>query len=139
MRVVLDVNILVSALIGDAGMPALIYQAWEDGLFIQLSCSEHIAELRATLRKPRVAALIRPHRAGRLVNDVRKFAHIIVALPHVRRSADPFDDYLLALAEAGQADYLVTGDKDGLLALRRHKGTQIVSARLFAEQLWRFQ
>jgi len=37
----------------------------------------------------------------------------------------------LALAEAGKADYLVTGDK-ALLALDRHKTTQIVSARDFA-------
>jgi putative PIN family toxin of toxin-antitoxin system len=137
MRVVLDVNILVSALIAEAGFPALIYEAWEDGRFTQLSCDEHLAELRATLRKPRVAALIRPHRAGKLVNDLRRFAEIVAEIPRVRRSADPFDDYLLALSEAGRADYLVTGDKDGLLSLRRHKGTKIVSAKQFGEKLWR--
>jgi predicted nucleic acid-binding protein len=38
----------------------------------------------------------------------------------------------LALAEASQADYLVTGDKSGLLALERHKSARIVSARDFA-------
>jgi hypothetical protein len=32
----------------------------------------------------------------------------------------------------GRADYLVTGDKSGLLALEHHKGTPIVSARAFA-------
>ena len=48
------------------------------------------------------------------------------------RSPDPNDDFLLAMAEAGKADYLVTGDKCGLLALHRHKGTQIVSASAFA-------
>jgi predicted nucleic acid-binding protein len=36
------------------------------------------------------------------------------------------------MCEAGQADYLVTGDKSGLLALERHKGTRIVSASDFA-------
>jgi predicted nucleic acid-binding protein len=36
------------------------------------------------------------------------------------------------LAEGGKADYLVTGDKSGLLALDRHKATRIVSAREFA-------
>ncbi len=138
MRVVLDVNILVSALIGDAGFPALIYEAWEDGQFTQLSCAEHIAELRSTLRKPRIAALIKPHRSGKLVNDVRRFAEQIAQLPPIRRSADPYDDYLLALSEAGRADYLVTGDKDGLLNLRRHKGTKIVTANQFAGKLWRF-
>jgi predicted nucleic acid-binding protein len=50
----------------------------------------------------------------------------------VKRSSDPDDDYLLALSEAGQADYLVTGDKDGLLDLGSHKGARVISAREFA-------
>jgi hypothetical protein len=41
------------------------------------------------------------------------------------------NNYLLALAEAGRADYLVTGDKSGLLGLERHKAARIVSAREF--------
>jgi len=75
-----------------------------------------------------VAELIKPYKAGRLVNQVKKLAEGIDPLPRVQRSPDPTDDFLLALSEAGKADYLVTGDKSGLLALRRHKGTQIVSA-----------
>jgi hypothetical protein len=88
--------------------------------------------LRSTLQKPRVAELIKPHKAGRLVNQIKKLAETIDPLPRVERSPDRADDFLLALAEAGKADYLVTGDKSGLLALDRHKGTQIVSARDFA-------
>ncbi len=132
MRVVLDTNIPVSALISPAGHPAAIYDAWEDGKFTLLICVEQLDELRATLRKPRVAALIKPHKAGRLVNQIKKLADEIGSLPRVKRSADPNDDFLLALSEAGRADYLVTGDKSGLLSLRRHKATQIVSAISFA-------
>ena len=39
------------------------------------------------------------------------------------------------MAESGKADYLVTGDKSGLLTLRRHRATRIVSARDFASVL----
>jgi predicted nucleic acid-binding protein len=53
----------------------------------------------------------------------------------VARSPDPDDDYLLALAEAGRADYLVTGDKAGLLPLRTHRGTRIIVAKDFARRL----
>jgi len=132
MRVVLDTNILVSALISPAGHPAAIYDAWEDGKFTLLTCAEHLDELRATLQKPRVAELIKPHQAGRLVNQVRKLAEDIDPLPRVKRSPDPADDFLLALSEAGKADYLVTGDKSGLLSLDRHQATRIVSASDFA-------
>lgn len=129
---ILDTNIIVSALIAPAGKPAAIVDAWLDGKFTPLTCAAHVDELRSTLQKPRLAELVKPHKAGRLVNQIKKLAEDIDPLPRVERSSDPTDDFLLALAEAGKADYLVTGDKSGLLALDRHKGTQIVSARDFA-------
>jgi putative PIN family toxin of toxin-antitoxin system len=132
MRVVLDTNILVSALIAPTGKPAAIYNAWETGKFTLLTCNEQLDELRATLRKPRVAELIKPHKAGRMVNQVKKLAEDIAPLPRVKRSPDPTDDFLLAVSEGGEADFLVTGDRSGLLALGRHKATRIVSAREFA-------
>lgn len=135
MRVVLDTNILVSALIAPAGNPAAIYKAWEQGKFTLVTCAEHLDELRATLQKPKVANLIKPYKAGRLVNQIRKLAEDIVKLPRVKRSPDPGDNFLLALAEAGNANYLVTGDKSGLLLLASHKSTRIITARDFASLL----
>lgn len=132
MRVVLDTNILVSALIAPGGRPAAIIDAWLDGKFTLLTCGEHIEELRATLEKPRIAGFIKRQRAGRLVNEIKKLAEDTGPLPGVKRSPDPGDNFLLAMAEIGKADYLVTGDKSDLLALSRHGATQIVSAREFA-------
>ena len=135
MRVVLDTNILVSALIAPAGNPAAIYNAWEQGRFTLLTCAEHLDELRTTLQKPKVADLIKPYKAGRLVNQIKKLAEDIAELPRVKRSPDPSDNFLLALAEAGNADYLVTGDKSGLLVLASHKSTRIITAHDFASLL----
>ena len=135
MRVVLDTNILVPALIAPTGNPAAIYNAWEQGKFTLLMCGEHLDELRATLQKPKVADLIKPYKAGRLVNQIKKLAEDIAELPLVKRSPDPGDNLLLALAEAGNADYLVTGDKSGLLLLASHKSTRIITAREFASLL----
>ena len=132
MRVVLDTNVIVSALITPAGMPAAVVRIWLDGKFTLLTCAAHLDELRSTLEKPRVAELVKPYKAGRLVNQVKKLAKVIDRLPRVELSPDPTDDFLLALCEGGKADYLVTGDKSGLLALGRHKTTRIVSAKEFA-------
>lgn len=137
MRVVLDTNILVSALISPIGNPATIYYAWEEGKFTLLTCAEQLDELRVTLQKPRVVALIKPYKAGRLVNQIKNLAEHISSLPTVERSADPEDDCLLALSEAGKADYLVTGDKSGLLALNQHKATEIISASIFVKLILR--
>jgi hypothetical protein len=135
MRVVLDTNILISALLVQTGYSAAIYLAWQEGHFTLMVCAEQLDELRATLRKPAIAARIKPYKAGRLVNQLTHLAEIVDPLPRVRRSPDPTDDYLLGLAEAGAADYLVTGDKSGLLILVRHKTTRIVSASDFASLL----
>jgi predicted nucleic acid-binding protein len=50
-------------------------------------------------------------------------------LPVVDRSSDPADNFLLAMAEAGSADYLVTGDKQHVLALKTHGRTKIIKVR----------
>lgn len=132
MRVVLDTNIIVFALLAPTGEPAAIVRVWLDGKFTLLTCAAHLDELRSTLEKPRVAKLVKPHKAGRLVNQIKKLAEDIDPLARVELSPDPTDDFLLALSEGGKADYLVTGDKSGLLVLGRHKTTRIVSAREFA-------
>src|SRR5690348_17187983 len=110
----------------------IIYRAWESGKFTLLSCAEHLNELRAMLQKPRVADLIKPYTAGRLVNQIKRLAEDVNSLPRVKRSPDPNDNFLQAMSEAGNADYPVTGDKSGLLSLHHHKATRIISAVDFA-------
>ena len=50
MRVVLDTNILVSALIDPASKPAAIIDAWLDGKLTLLTCATQVDELRSTLQ-----------------------------------------------------------------------------------------
>lgn len=132
MKVVLDTNILISALISKTAPPHQIYQAWRDKRLTVLTCAEQLDEVREVTRRVAVALRIKPAEAGRLVNSLRYLATSIGNLPPVQRSRDPKDDFILALAEAGSARYIVTGDKSGLLALREHGGAEIVTATQFA-------
>ena len=50
-------------------------------------------------------------------------------------SPDPDDNPVLAMAEASQAQYIVTGDKKDLLTLGTMGGTRIVTARQFVEAM----
>ena len=131
MKVVLDTNILVSALITPNGIGAQIIDAWNMGHFTMLSHDVWLAEIRDVTRRPAIAARIRRIDAARLVNRLARSCEQIETIARVVRSPDPFDDFLLGIAETGGADWLVTGDKAGLLALERHGQTQIVSARAF--------
>lgn len=78
--------------------------------------------------------LVKPAEAGRLFNLVRHLAIMAGPLPEVNASSDPWDNFLLAAALAARADCLVTGDKEGLLALARIGPTRIVSVRQFILQ-----
>jgi uncharacterized protein len=132
VRVILDTNVLISSLIAPGGTTDAIVQAWRTRTYTLLNRDEQIEELRECFaRTALVPTRIRRSEAGRLINLMRVLAVRIARLPTVTRSPDPDDDFLLALTEAGKADYLVTGDKAGLLPLRTHRGTRIVTARVF--------
>ena len=62
-------------------------------------------------RPPEIRERLASPVAGRLVNDLRALATTVDKLPAVEVSADLDDNYLLALAAAGAADFLVTGDR----------------------------
>jgi uncharacterized protein len=78
-----------------------------------------------------VKDLIKPSEAGRLINQVRHLAMMIDPLPKVEASPDLWDNYILAVALGSRADYLVTGDKSGLLSLLQFSRTRIVTVRHF--------
>jgi putative PIN family toxin of toxin-antitoxin system len=135
MRVVLDTNILLSALINRHGTPAQLIAGWRERRYDLLTSTEQLIELGDVARRPVLRARIVPSTVGRLIRDLRKLADVLTRLPAVERSADPADNFLLAMAEAGNANYLVSGDRRGVLALRTHGTTQILSAREFLEAL----
>lgn len=132
MRVILDTNILLSGLVSPTGLPARLLDAWVDRRFVLITHELQLAELREVTRRPKLRALVRPAEVGRLINQITQAAELPVKLPPVQRSGDPKDDFLLALCDAAKSDFLVTGDKDDLLSLKRHDATHIVTAAAFA-------
>jgi uncharacterized protein len=132
-RVVLDTNIIISALISPNGVSAKIVAAAITQRFEIVAHQRLLDEIRMTTAYPKIASRISRAQAGRLINELADAATFIERLPNVMRSTDPSDDFLLALAEAGNADFLVTGDKRDLIALETHGNTKIISARLFVD------
>lgn len=128
MRLILDTNILVSSLIAGKSPPAKLYEAWRDGRFELLTSDAQLEEFRRVTRYPRLRRFIQPAEAGTMCNEVRLLATVLPALRPVDVSPDPADNFLLSMAEDGGSDFLVTGDASGLLVLRRHAGTRIVTA-----------
>ena len=133
MRVVLDSNVLFSALISPHGAPHRVYQAWRARRFELVTCPTQLDEIRRASRYPKLRDLLQPHRVGAMVN-----ALAADALPDPplggHEADDPDDAWLLALAEASGADWLVTGDRRSGLLARGHVGrARIATAAAFRE------
>lgn len=129
MRLVVDTNVLVSALLSATSSPARLLLLWRAGRFDLLTAAEQFDEFARVTRYPKIRERLSSAVAGRLVNDLRALAITVGNLPLVEVSPDPDDNYLLAIAMAGSADFLVTGDKRDLLRLGTHASTRIISAR----------
>ena len=133
MRVVLDTNILLSSLLVRGTSPDRIFAAWRHGQFELASCERQMEEINRVSRRQFFRDRLRAAEVGRMINDLRRLAVMGGPLPALTVSPDPEDNYLLALAEVTRADFLVTGDKSGLLSLKKHGRTAIVSARKFLD------
>jgi uncharacterized protein len=132
VRAVLDPNILIAALLSNDGAPAQIVSRWLAGEF-ELVVSESLrAELSRALAYPKLRTRITTVDADEFVSLLRHGAVLGADPPEPpKRSADPGDDYLVALAEGEQA-VLVTGDQH-LLELAN--GLPILTARAFLDSL----
>jgi len=134
MRLVIDTNVLLSALMTPGSSSAQVLALWRSRRFDVLTSVEQIDEIARVTRYPRIRVRIAQALGGRLVNEFRDVAVLVEKLPKVDLSPDPDDNYLLALAEAGRAQMLVTGDKL-LLTLERHRSTRIVTPAALIELL----
>lgn len=118
MRMVLDTNVLVSALINPGGRPDQLLQRWEADEFTLVTSTQQLDELERVFAYPKLQRFIRPEQAIRLVASLRSSATFAVELPSVGASSDASDNVILATAIAGNVSHLVTGDKGDLLPLK---------------------
>lgn len=131
MRVVIDTGILIAALITRDTPPDQIYQAWRKQRFELVTSKWQLEEFRRVSRYPKLRKFLQPIEAGNMVNGLRHQALLLNDLPNVELSADTDDNPLLAMAIAGEADYLVSGDKRDVLSLKKVGKARIVTARRF--------
>ena len=66
---------------------------------------------------------------------MRAHAVVIAKLPTVDLSPDPDDNFIIATAIAGSAQYLVTGDRSDLRVLEKVRSIPVLSAREFVARL----
>lgn len=133
MRVLLDTNVLVSALLSPDGPPGLIYAAVRAGVFELIVNDALLTEVEQVLARPKIRKYVAAEASAGFLASLRQIAvmveHIEGALTHASdalASPDPDDEFLLGLVRDGRPDFFVTGDR-ALLALASTRTTLVVS------------
>lgn len=134
-RVVLDTNIVLSALLFSGGRVAWLRYAWQSRQMQPLVCKATASELLRVLTYPKFK--LTEAEQQDLLADFLPYTDAVSLpdpWPDLPLCRDEHDQVFLALAVAGKADFLVTGDAD-LLALRESFSGLITTVDEFRTQL----
>src|SRR6266581_1990060 len=113
-RVVLDTNVLISAVLSPLGKPFACLSWVLDNATLIVS-RELLDEVATRLARPKFSKYVDESRRRAFVADLALSAVQVELSGMVRVCRDPDDDKLLEIAVVGRADCLVTGDRDLLI------------------------
>ncbi len=131
--VVLDINVLVSAIIFPGVCRDIVASFAEKEFAIALSPAL-LEDLLRVLEKPKLRKLISPDIFEDMISLIHMKALIVKPRVKVKACRDPEDDAVIECAIAAKAKRIVTGDQD-LLTMKTYRGISIISPRSFASSL----
>lgn len=134
MRIVLDTNVIVSRFLSPAGTPAKVLDLWKKKGYFDVVVSEEILQEYAR-------ALTYSHIQARhqipsreIETYIHTFSDIAILVVPTERITivkdDPDDNTFIACALAGNAEYIISGDRD-LLRVRAYNGVRILTPAAF--------
>jgi putative PIN family toxin of toxin-antitoxin system len=133
IRVILDTNVVLSALVFTSGRLAWMRRAWQQGQWQPLVCKETVNELLRVLSYPKFK--LTDEDRQELLADFLPYTDVVdlpQPWPVLPACCDEKDQVFLVLAQVSKAQALVTGDSD-LLAMREQFPDLIVTPEKWAE------
>jgi putative PIN family toxin of toxin-antitoxin system len=132
MRLVVDTNVLISAVLKANSVPFIVAR-WVDrhGGLLRSAATER--ELLDVLQRPHIRRLTIPafdEGLRKLLAD----AELVTIAERIAACRDPQDDKFLELAVNGRADLIVSGDGD-LLALSPFRNIPIIAPAAFVQSV----
>lgn len=131
-RVVFDTNIYISAIVF-GGKPREAFLLAERDKIALFVSKEILAELRGVLRKKFKYPLLELDKVEQAILETAEIVEprqTVKVIP-----SEPMDNHILECAIEAKVDFVVTGDKQHLLPLKKFKNTPIVSADQFLKIL----
>lgn len=133
MKVVIDTNVFISRVASSKGAPARIFDKWVNGAFELIASNDIIIEYRTALGYERVRKRhgLTPPQIENVINDLLSAVTLVTPTEAVDSVVDDPDDHkFLECAQAGGAEFIISGDKH-LLNLKEYRGIQILSPAAF--------
>ena len=128
-RVVLDTNVLISALLFRGGLSKIV-GLWQKGKIIPIISKKTFSELVTVLEYPKFS-LTQEETDSIIKYEILPYFEIVEVVKDVKGICrDPEDDKFISCAISGSADYIVSGDKD-LFDLKQYKSIEIIKASDF--------
>jgi uncharacterized protein len=128
-RVVLDTNVLISALLFRGGLSKIV-GLWQKGKIIPVISKETFSEFVTVLEYPKFS-LTQEETDSIIKYEILPYFEIVEVVKDVKGiGRDPEDDKFISCAFSGSADYIVSGDKD-LFDLKQYKSIKIIKASDF--------
>lgn len=129
MRYVFDTNVIISALLFENGKPAqaLRYALANGEVLLSL---ELLEELNEVLGREKFNRYVASEEREEFLEALVERAVLVEIVENVQECRDPKDDKVLALALNGEAQYIISGDRD-VLVLHPFRGVMVVTAEEF--------
>ncbi len=118
-RVVLDTNVLISAIISSKGSPAKILDLWREGAFDLVFSEETLQELINVLSRGKMLRItgINEDELNRLVSYLRNSSIVVDSSEDIAIAIeDPDDTKFISCAVQAGAKYIVSGDHHVLMS-----------------------
>ena len=132
LKIIIDTNVWVSFIISNK--QHLLDKLLFANKIIILFNSELLDEIKETISKPKLKKYFSANAFEEMFSVFEPFIDFVETESIVAVCRDNKDNFLLALAKDGKADYLITGDKD-LLELNTFGKTKIVMVTKFIETI----
>jgi len=138
LRVVIDTNIFVSALLSKTGAPAQVIDAWQSRKFLVITSDAAILEVERVLKELATTGkfTISDEEIKSVINLLQKDALLVSGRTEAIGAVpeDPDDENFLSIALEGEAKIIISGDKH-LLGLATYRNISIQTAREFINSL----
>jgi len=128
-RIILDTNLLISGLMLPSSKPQQIFDLVTQKHVILIS-EATLGELFTTFIRPKFDKYLSLEKRLAFVASLKQKAEMIEITESIADCRDPKDNKFLELAVSGNADFLLTGDRD-LLVLNPFRNTEIITGADF--------